>query len=129
MLKFDFDRFANKALNTIGDVLVEQAQDNMQEVSFGRTYIIGGKAHIASKAGDTANNQSGALSKTIRYEVKSKIMEFGAGNEEIDYAKFLEEGAGKMDSRPNYTKSIIQNERDINSKVEKLFIDGLRFTK
>jgi HK97 gp10 family phage protein len=129
VLKFDFDRFANKALNTIGDVLVEQAQDNMQEVSFGRTYIIGGKAHIASKAGDTANNESGALSKTIRFEISGKVLEFGAGNSKIKYAKFLELGTSKMDKRPNYTKSILQNKSKIDKVVKSALMNSIRFTK
>lgn len=126
-IDFDFNKLAKDALSEIGSILVEQAKDNMQEVSFGKSYVIGGRVHIASKAGDTANNQSGALSKTIRYEVKNKELEFGAGNAEIDYAKYLEEGTSKMKVRPNYTKSIIQNEKKINRKVQDLFMQGLRF--
>ena len=129
MFRFDFDRFADKALNTIGDVLVEQAQDNMEKVSIGRVYIVGGKRHIASKAGDTANNESGALSKTIRFELKGKVLEFGAGDSKIKYAKYLEMGTSKMDKRPNYTKSILQNKSKIDKIVQLALTNSIRFTK
>lgn len=129
MFKFDFDKFADKALKTIGDVLVEQAQGNMAKVSIGRVYIIGGKAHIASRAGDTANNLSGALSSTIRFEIKGKVLEFGAGNNKVQYAKYLELGTSKMDKRPNYTKSILQNEKKIDKVIKKALNESIRFTK
>jgi HK97 gp10 family phage protein len=129
VLKFDFERFASKALNKVGDVLVEQAQDNMKKVSIGRVYIVGGKRHIASKAGDTANNESGALSKTIRFEISGKVLEFGAGNSKIKYAKFLELGTSKMDKRPNYTKSILQNKSKIDKVVKSALMNSIRFTK
>lgn len=129
MFRFDFDKFAKKALSEIGDVLVEQGQANMAKVSVGRVYIIGGKAHIASRAGDTANNLSGALSKTIRFEVQGKVLEFGAGNEKVNYAKHLELGTSKMDKRPNYTKSILQNEKKIDAVIKKALSDSIRFTK
>ena len=127
MFKFDFERFADKTLNTIGDVLVEQAQGNMEKVSIGRVYIVGGKTHIASKAGDTANNMSGALSKTIRFEISGKVLEFGAGNSKVQYAKYLEIGTSKMDKRPNYTKSILQNKSKIDRVVQVELTKAVRF--
>ena len=129
MFKFDFERFADKALNTIGDVLVEQAQGNMEKVSVGRVYIVGGKTHIASKVGETANNMSGALSKTIRFEIQGKVLEFGAGNSKIQYAKYLEMGTSKMDKRPNYTKSILQNKSKIDKVVQVELMKAMRFTQ
>lgn len=127
MFKFDYAQFAKKALNSIGDVLVEQAQDNMEKVSIGRVYIVGGKAHIASKKGDTANNLSGALSKTIRFEVDGKILEFGAGDGKVNYAKYLENPNGL--NRPNYTKSILQNKSKIDKIVQVEFMKAMRFSR
>lgn len=124
---FDFDRLADRTLNKIGGILVEQAKDNMAKVSYGRVYIVGGKKHIASKGGDTANNMTGALSDTIRFEIQGKKMEFGAGNTKVNYAKYLELGTKKMDKRPNYTKSIIQNEAKIDAEVQRLFKNSLGF--
>jgi hypothetical protein len=125
MFKLDFDTFANKALSKIGDVLVDQAQDNMQKVSMGKAYIIGGKVHIASKRGDTANNMSGALSKTIRFEIQGKILEFGAGNKKINYAKFIENPNGL--NRPNYTKSILQSKDEIDKIVQVELMNAMRW--
>lgn len=126
-IQFDFNRLANGTLNTIGVILTKQAKDNMSKVSFGRVYVVGGKAHIASKGGDTANNMSGALSDTIRFKIQGKKMDFGAGNAKVDYAKYLEVGTSKMDERPNYVKSIIQNEAVINTQVQRLFEKSLGF--
>lgn len=119
-IKFDFDNLAQKALKDIGDVLVKQGKANMDKVSFGRVYIIGGKKHIASKVGDSPNNLSGDLRSTIRYKIEGNIMEYGSGDGTINYAKYLEP------KRPNITKAITQNESKISASVEKLFIYGLK---
>lgn len=129
MFQFNFDAFAGKALNEIGDILVAQAKGNMEKVSIGRVYIVGGQRHIASKGGDTANNMSGALSKTIRFDIKGKVLEFGAGNSSIKYAKFLELGTSKMDKRPNYTKSILQNKSKIDKVVRVALSNSIRYAK
>jgi len=126
-LRFDFDVFAKRTLTEIGGILTHQAKGNMDKISHGRAYKVGGKIHIASKAGDTANNMSGALRNTIRFKVGGNVLEFGAGNAQVNYAKFLEMGTGNIDKRPNYTKSIIQNEAKINLKIQKLFADSIRF--
>lgn len=127
MLKFNFDAFAKDVLNEIGEILTDEAKKNMDKVSNGRVYIIGGKAHIASRAGDSPNNQSGNLKETIRHEVDSNILEFGAGNETIDYAKYLEKGTQKMDARPNYTKTILDKKFAIDRVVMKGIKDNIRF--
>lgn len=129
MLKFDFKKFANEALSEIGDVLVSEAQGNMDEVSSGRLYLVGGKVHVASRAGDSPNNMSGELKKTIRFKIQGKVLEFGAGNEKIDYAKFLELGTNKMAVRPNYTKSIVDSKSKIDKVIKKSLVKNIRFTK
>ncbi|MDY0193657.1 MAG: HK97 gp10 family phage protein [Aliarcobacter butzleri] len=127
MLKFDFDAFAKQTLNEIGDILVDEAKSNMDKISNGRVYIVGGKTHIASRAGDSPNNLSGNLKKTIRHEVENTTLEFGAGNETINYAKFLEDGTQKMDARPNYTKTILDKKFAIDKVVLKGIKDNIRF--
>ncbi len=127
MIEFDFENFSKTVLKEIGNVLVEQAKENMNEVSNGRVYIIGGKTHIASKAGDSPNNLSGELNKTIRYEVDANTLEFGAGNENINYAKYLEKGTQKMDARPNYTKTILEKKSSIDRVVMKAVKNNIRF--
>ena len=128
-IKFDFNKFSKVALGEIGDVLVEQAQANMDEVSNGRVYIVGGKAHIASKAGDTANNMSGKLKSTIRFEIQGTVLEFGAGDEITDYAKWLELSTKNMAVRPNYTKAILQSKIKINAIISKEFMRNVRFSR
>lgn len=125
-IHLDFDKLANKSLTVIGDTLVRQAKLNMKKVSYGRVYMVGGRIHIASRAGDTANNMSGTLSRTIRYEKQGYILEFGAGNEKVNYAKYLENGTRKMGARPNYTKSILQNEKKINAEIEKILKKSIK---
>jgi len=125
--RLDFDALAKATLMQIGGILTRQAKGNMDKISHGRAYRVGGRIHIASKAGDTANNMSDALKDTIRFKIYGKVLEFGAGNEKINYAKFLEIGTSKMDKRPNYTKSIFQNKRKIDEKVLKLFEESIRY--
>lgn len=124
-ISFDFDSLAGHVLNDIGALLVDAAKKNMDSVSYGRAYIVHGKVHIASKAGDTANNMTGALRETIRYNVDRHELEFGAGNQKVNYAKYLEKGTSAMKPRPNYTKTIMQERVVIDQKVTQLFLDSL----
>ena len=128
MFKFDFDKFSKSVLSEIGDVLVEQSKENMDEISNGRVYVIGGKTHIASKAGDSPNNLSGELKNTIRYDIQGNILEFGAGNETVNYAKYLEKGTQRIKVRPNYTKTIIQKSPKISEIIAKALKENIRFT-
>ena len=110
------------ALSKVGYILVKQGRDNMQEISHGRVYIINGKRHIASKSGDTANNLSGDLTSSIRYDIRGRTMTFGAGDASINYAKHLE----KKLNRPNIIKSIHQNSDEISTIIAKLFKDSIK---
>ena len=121
-IQFDFDHLAQQALSEIGDALVKQGRANMDKVSHGRVYVVGGKPHIASRVGDSPNNLSGDLKATIRYETRGGVLEYGSGNGVVDYAKYLE---GNM-NRPNITKSIMQSEGVIQAKISKLFVDSMR---
>jgi HK97 gp10 family phage protein len=126
MIKFDSSKFINQALKEIGDVLVDDAKENMNKISFGRTYVIGGRIHIASKAGESPNNLSGKLKDSIRYEIQKDVLEFGAGNERINYAKYLEKGTEHISQRPNYTKVILKNRKNIERKLEDAIIKSLK---
>lgn len=129
MFRFDFDKFAKVALKEVGNVLVKQGKENMDEVSFGRVYVVGGKTHIASKAGDTANNLSGDLKKSIRFKIQGNILEYGAGNTKVNYAKYLEKGTKRMAVRPNYTKSILQNKSKIDKVIKGALLNSLKVVK
>lgn len=121
MIEFSFEQFKDEVMPQIGQYLKEKAQHKMGVVSNGRAYVIGGKTHIASRAGDSPNNLSGELKNTIGYEVDGNILEFGAGNETINYAKYLEKGTQRIKIRPNYTKTILESENDINKLIQYSF--------
>jgi hypothetical protein len=93
----------------------------MAEISYGKTYVVDGKVRIASKRGDTANNQTYALTKSLRYEINGNTLAFGGGNEEVDYASDLE----LIKNRPNFVKSFHQKEDAIktifNQELEREF--------
>lgn len=125
MIDFDFDKLAKETLEVIGNTVSKQAKENMDKVSYGRTYIIGGKVHIASKKGDSPNNMTGAYRDTIRFEVNGKTMKFGAGNSKVNYVKYLEGGL----DRPNIVKSIVQNTDKINMEVTQLFKKAIKAIK
>ncbi len=125
MIAFDFDKLAKETLEVIGNTVSKQAKENMDKVSHGRAYVIGGKVHIASKKGDSPNNMTGAYRDTIRFEVNGKTMKFGAGNATVDYVKYLEGGL----DRPNIVKSIVQNTEEINKEVTELFRKAIRGVK
>jgi len=125
MIKFDFDKLAKESLSFIGKVSTEQARDNMAEISYGRTYIIGGKKHIASKRGDAPNNLSGNLSNSMGFKVDGRTMEFGMGNSKVNYAKYLE---GYL-FRPNIVKSVLSNKRKIEKELTTLLKKNLRFSR
>ena len=105
---FDFDEMLTKAFPRMGGALVNQARANMAEISYGHTYVVNGRVRIASKPGDTANNQTHDLTKSLRYVVQGHNLEFGGGNEKVDYAADLED-KNYMD-RPNFVKSFRQKE-------------------
>jgi len=112
-ISFDFDRLRDESLRKVGEMLVEQARDNMDDYSHGRTYIVNGHVHIVSVRGETANNLSGDLNDSIRYELDNGILKFGAGSSTVDYAGYLEE----YHNRPNYMKSVDQCEARIRRVV------------
>lgn len=124
MIRLNFDVLAHATLTQIGEIVTKQAQDNMDEVSHGRVYVIHGKRHVASKYGDSPNNMTGAYRATIRYELHGRKMEFGAGNSTVDYVKYLE--AGRL-NRPNIVKSVVENRGKIEKEVQKLFERSIKW--
>ena len=103
---FDFDEMLTKAFPRMGGALVNQARANMAEISYGKTYVVNGRVRIASKPGDTANNQTHDLTKSLRYDIQGHNLEFGGGTDRVTYAGHLE----LLKNRPNFVKSFRQKE-------------------
>lgn len=77
----------------------------------GRTIL-----HQASAPGESPANLTGALRASIDYNVSdSGQLEFGAGNEDVDYASRLEEEM----NRPFLIRSINENEGNIYQHFER----------
>lgn len=69
--------------------------------------------HRASKAGESPANLSGKYRRSIGYNIHgSSNMIFGAGNSGVPYAVWLEEGTGKMASRPGLGNAVKATERN-----------------
>lgn len=67
--------------------------------------------HQASAAGESPANMTGNLRNSVGYNVSpSNEITFGAGNNEVPYAKRLELGDSKVKQRPYLIRSIDANE-------------------
>ena len=124
-VELDFDALAEDALNEVGKILKKDAKENMDKTSYGyRKYSHKvGRVRWVSRRGDSPNNETGDLNKTIDYKVSGRFMEFGAGNSRVNYAKYLE---GNL-NRPNITKSVDSGKKKIEEELERKFIDHVRW--
>lgn len=85
----------------------------------GKLYKVRGrkKRHRASGPGESPANLTGALRKSVDYQVQgSDEMEFGAGT---DYAAFTELGTKNMEERPYLIRAIKNNERNAEKHFER----------
>ncbi len=75
--------------------------------------------HQASAPGEAPANLTGALRKSVDYNVsQANQMTFGAGNHQtVDYAKKLELGGGNVSPRPFLIKSIEKNEKNAYERL------------
>lgn len=90
----------NKILQTFGRKVVNDIFLSMKnDPKTGNIYIIEGKRHQASAAGETPAILSGDLVRSLAYSIKRNQIEIGA-RRNVDYAKYLEQGTDKMAPRP-----------------------------
>ena len=118
-IDINMDKVIGKTLNKIGLLWRNQARVNMDTISRG----VKRGNHIASKRGDSPNNETGELRKTLRYQRYRNILRVGGGNAKINYLKYLE---GEGLNRPNVIKSIRQNKTEIESVLGKSILDNVR---
>lgn len=72
----------------------------------GRVYIIRGKRHTASAAGEAPAKITGALAKSVRKDVSNKSLTVG---ETSAYAGYLENGTQYMGARPHLKPAVERN--------------------
>jgi len=122
----DTRRGIRRSFHLLGKDLARTAKQSIiKGPKTGKLYRIKGRKnrHRASAPGEAPANLSGNLQKSIDFVVHGHShMTFGAGNEIIDYAGYLENGTPKMSERNYLWKSIEENERN----AEKYFESGIR---
>jgi len=116
-------RAAERAWWFSGRDLRKAASDEiLRKPKSGRLYITRDRAgrrrrHVASEAGETHANFSGALRRSIDFKVRgSKQLEFGYGitkGNAPEYAPFVEFGTQRMKARPSLQNAIRASRRNI----------------
>lgn len=126
-IELDFDALAEEVLTDIGKLLVKDGKKNMAKTSYGHfEYSYKIRRHRwVSRRGDPPNNETGALSRTIRYKVNGRTMDYGAGNATVNYAKYLENQSQL--NRPNITKSVEKGKRQIEDSLQRNFMKHIRW--
>jgi HK97 gp10 family phage protein len=76
----------------------------------GRVYVIGGKKHTASAAGEMPAKVSGELARSVGYEVGNKQLIIG---EAAPHAGYLEDGTSKMEARKHLKPVVERNAAEI----------------
>ena len=112
-------RGIRQAFFKIGDDLVCHARDLIRKPpKTGRLYRLPGrkKRHRASAPGQAPANRTGALAKSLDYQIRGNYeMEFGSKSE---YAEFLENGTQKMKERPFLIRTVRDQERNTRFHLE-----------
>lgn len=103
----------------LGKQFVKDSRQKMKDTErdFSKVYYVRIRGRIVrhnpSKEFFPAAIMTGALSKSVRYKVNgSDSMKFGAGDDKINYAKYVELGTSKMKERPYLKPAIYENDRD-----------------
>lgn len=99
----------------------------------GRVYLVRGprgriRRHVASAPGETHANLTGALRRSIGWQVNGhESMDFGYGvgnrkkNQAPEYSPFVEFGTNRMEERPSLNNAIDASQRD----AERNFLEGI----
>ena len=122
----DTRRGIRRSFYLLGKDLIRTAKQSIiKGPKSGKLYRITGRKnrHRASSPGEAPANLTGNLQKSVDFVVHgSDQMIFGAGNTDINYAGYLEEGTKRMAERPYLKKSLEENERN----AEKYFERGIK---
>ena len=107
-----------------GEAIKSIATVSIGEMVRRQTSAGGGYNHIASKAGDAPNTDTGALARSIALEPKDPAKSIGVGSA-LKYAKWLEFGTisedGKklMDARPYLEPALEAKKSGLTKEIKK----------
>lgn len=101
--------------------------DIIRKPKGGRVYIRRDAAgrkrrHVASAPGETHANMTGALRRSLGFNVRGTELEFGYGvfrNDAPDYARAVEFGTKRMSPRPSLQNNIKAGRRNIMNNLER----------
>ena len=132
----DMRRSIRQGMYFIGKDLVKTAQRKiLDQPKTGKTRIVRrGKTrrrvrHTASAPGEAPANLSGGLRRSIGFKVQgSSQLEFGAGGQDLIYARPLELGnpKGGLKKRPYLIPSIKENFRNMSLHLENNIKKGFK---
>lgn len=88
-------RDVSKALFVAGDIIKAEAQVSIT------TGAVSGINHVPSRPGEPPNEDTGALRRSIKVEQSGPLtVKVTAGDDNVNYAAFLEFGTSRMAARP-----------------------------
>ena len=109
--RLDYEKKVFAGLNDAADILKIEMVRSINEISNGIKY---GK-HIASKAGDAPNVDTGRLKNSIQKKsISVDSIEVGSYNTE--YATYLELGTSRMEPRP-FVQPALDKNRKVITKI------------
>lgn len=105
--------------------MAESAKQAINEPSAGREYKRKNKTHVASKAGDAPNTDTGVLINSVFFDfLPGKLTaRFGA---KAKYARALEYGTSKMEPRPFIKPAFNKHKDEVKSEIDKIIEKVLR---
>lgn len=111
----NFKHGIHEAYIVIGQYLIRTNKKDFRAPKNGRIYRynINGRIfnHKASAPGEPPARLTGKLESSLTTRTPGfTSMQYSAGNEDVVYAGFLEEGTSKMEPRPYLIKSIRDNQ-------------------
>lgn len=121
-IEHNYSRSIRRAFYKAGKNLTKEARRSIiKGPKTGRYYRVSGRRrrHRASAPGEPPANLSGNLQRSIDFIVKgSKEMEFGAGSNDLLYARPLELGNDRIKQRSYLLRAINEKEKDTERYFE-----------
>ena len=118
----DMAKEIRKAVNQSVLMVKATAVRSIRDLSPGRTYRLENRVHVASRAGDAPNTDTGNLIRNIRVSTAEGNLLKGYSAEVkaiTPYAMRLEYGQGKVKARPFMRPALNKNKAKIRQLITK----------